>query len=67
MKSKAVYLNGTPLGMAQTWHQVSSLLGCISVRQVQNLGYEGPDGFYLTLESEGVADGQPKPNRSNEV
>jgi hypothetical protein len=31
MKRKTVYLNGTPLGVAQGWHQVSALLGHIAM------------------------------------
>jgi hypothetical protein len=66
MKRKTVYLNGTPLGMAETWHQVSALLGYMPVRDVQNHGNEGPDGFYVILESEAVGDGQSQPNPSDE-
>jgi hypothetical protein len=58
MKRKTVYLNGTPLGTAQTWHEVSALIGHMTVRHIRNHGNEGPDGFYVILESEGVADAQ---------
>jgi hypothetical protein len=57
MKRKTVYLNGTPLGVAQTWDQVSALLGRMPVRDVQDHANEGPGGFYITLESEGVGAG----------
>jgi hypothetical protein len=67
MKRKTVYLNGTPLGVAQTWHQVSALLGDMSVRDVQNHGTEGPDGFYVILEGEGVGDEQSQSNPSDET
>jgi hypothetical protein len=67
MKRKTVYLNGTPLGAAQTWHQVSTLLGYMSVWDAQNRGNEGPDGFYVILESEGVGDEQFQPNPSDEA
>jgi hypothetical protein len=67
MKRKTVYLNGTPAGAAQTWHQVSALLGDMPVRDVQNNGNEGPNGFYVILESEGVGDRQSQPNPSDEA
>jgi hypothetical protein len=41
MKRKTVYLDGTPLGVAQAWHQVSALLGHIRLRLgVQDHGNE---------------------------
>jgi hypothetical protein len=67
MKRKTVYLNGTPLGVAQTWHQVSALLGYMSIRDAQNHGNEGPDGFYVILESEAVGDEQPQSSPSDET
>jgi hypothetical protein len=53
MKRKTVYLNGTRLGAAETWLQVSVPLGYIPVRALQNHGNEGPGGFYVILENEG--------------
>jgi hypothetical protein len=67
MKRKAVYLNGTPVGAAQTWHEVPALLGCMSARDAQNHGNEGPNGFYVILESEGVGYRQSQPNPSDEA
>ena len=55
MKRKTVYLNGAPVGSAQTWHEVAVLLSellrvHLSARDVQNSGNEGPNGFYVMLE-----------------
>ena len=54
MKRKPVYLNGSPVGYARTWHEVATLLTAllrhgISARDAQDHGSEGPDGFYITL------------------
>jgi hypothetical protein len=53
MKRKILYLNRAPVGTASTWHEVAKvlmpLLGrAISLREAQDLGSEGPDGFYVT-------------------
>jgi hypothetical protein len=52
MKRKTVYLNDTLIGAASTWHDVATLVGKVlgrhvSVREIFNLGSEGPDGFYV--------------------
>jgi hypothetical protein len=53
MNRKTVYLNGAAVGSAETWHEVAALLYPLSiylpVREAQNLGNEGPDGFFLTI------------------
>jgi hypothetical protein len=54
MKRKTVYLNGTPIGTASTWHEVAALLArrlrrSIDSREAQDSGSEGPDGFYVTM------------------
>jgi hypothetical protein len=55
MKRKSVYLNGTAVGSAETWHEVAALLSAqlrihLSARDAQNHGSEGPDGFFVTLQ-----------------
>jgi hypothetical protein len=54
MKLKAVYLNGTPIGSAGTWHEVAELVGRIlrrqvSMREIFRPGSEGSDGFYIRM------------------
>jgi hypothetical protein len=54
MKPKPVYFNDAPIGSASTWHEVAALLSkvlrsSITVRDAQNHGSEGPDGFHVTI------------------
>ena len=54
-KAKPVYLNGTPIGEAVTWHDVAALISTvigrtISSRDAQHQGSEGPDGFYVSMD-----------------
>ncbi|MGO8915150.1 MAG: hypothetical protein ACLQJR_04515 [Stellaceae bacterium] len=54
MTGKPVYFNGAPIGSASNWHEVAALLSkvlrsSITVRDAQNHGSEGPDGFYVKM------------------
>ena len=54
MKRKAVYLNGTRIGSASTWHEVAEIVGdflgrYFDMREIAGYGSEGPDGFYIRL------------------
>jgi hypothetical protein len=55
MKRKTVYLNGTAVGSAQTWHEVAALLYTLridlSAGEAQNRGSEGPDGFFVVIRT----------------
>jgi hypothetical protein len=55
MKRRVVYLNGTPVGSAETWHDVAVLIGRllgrnVTLREILQHGSEGPDGFYVAME-----------------
>jgi hypothetical protein len=43
------------------------LLGDMSVRDAQNYGTEGPEGFYVIFDGEGVGDEQFQSNPSDET
>ena len=54
MKSKIVYLNDLAIGTARTWHEAAQLVGsllkrAVTMREAQNHGNEGPEGFYISL------------------
>jgi hypothetical protein len=54
MKPKPVYFNNAAIGTASTWHEVAALLSkilrsSVTVREAQNHGSEGPDGFYVKI------------------
>jgi hypothetical protein len=56
MKRKTVYLNGSAVGSAQTWHEVAAVLSALlrihlSARDAQDRGSEGPDGFFVTIQT----------------
>jgi hypothetical protein len=56
MKRKIIYLNDVPVGTARTWHEVAALLTVvlrrsITAREAQNHGSEGPEGFYVVMDS----------------
>ena len=54
MKRKTVYLNGTAVGSADTWHEAAALIAKVlghhvSLREIFKPGSEGPDGFYIRM------------------
>lgn len=55
MRRKTVYVNDVPIGSASGWHEVAALLTellrrTITMRDAQNHGSEGPDGFYVKTQ-----------------
>ena len=53
-KHKAVFLNGTRIGAAHTWHDVAELVSesldrRISAKAIVPYGSEGPRGFYVRM------------------
>jgi len=54
MRRKALYVNDVAIGSASTWHEVAEILSklfrrLVTARDAQTHGYEGPDGFYVTM------------------
>jgi hypothetical protein len=52
-RTKTIYLNGVAVGSASTWEEVAAFLTrrlrrLVTAREVQKMGSEGPDGFYIT-------------------